>query len=202
MEFPGITKKRIGELEPKIQKVVRTHLADVRGAIRAKEEILANRDPNEKFLGFRGFRQLEKYSANAKGALKGDLADLKTAVNRLRASIDHETALVRDLDALTKGAQKDKTLQEELLRLKEELDDELYVARLLRQQLDYMSEAHECAAKISKTAGPEISAYVSELDDICGVLKGKINEELEYLGLIYNFLNVPGWEELKEELEG
>jgi len=201
MEFPGITKKAVEQLEPKVQKIVRKHLDDVKAVIKEKENIFKNKDPNEKFFGFKGFKQLDTYASKSKGKVKKHLADLKTTVNALKASIDQEIALVKDLDMLAKDSKKDDTVEEELQRLKGQIDDELFIARQLQQQMGYINDIHHYVADISKLAGKEIVEYVVGLDNIAGILRSKIEKELEYLELIYNFLNIPGWEDLKAEFE-
>ena len=199
MELPGIEKKRILELEPKIQKVVRRHIRNFKKILKEKEKILEDKDPREEILGFGGLKKMDNFIKKSEGPVQDKLIVLKSKLMKFKNLVDREITINNDLEELSKKAKNDKTLKEELERLKAEFADEMILGTLISRQLGLISEIHKSVTQIIPMLENEneIITYILELDNICMLLKDIIDrKEIETLGLIYNLLNIPGWQKL------
>ena len=194
MEFPGIKKEIIQELDPPKQKAIRNHIQEVEKLIQKKEDLIQNKDPNEKFLEFQGFAQLEKYEELYKGELGALLTKLGEQTTSLTKSIKEEIRLVKEIRRLADSSEKDDTLEEDLETLKNEVEDDTIIAILLRQQQDALDQIHGLTSKTSHLSKdhPELCEYAAEFDIIRSLLDNIIKDEFPLLDLIYNLANIPG----------
>jgi len=195
MEFPGITRELIKKLDAPKQKAIRNHIGMVEELVGKKEDLINNRDPNEKFLEFQGFAQLDKYESLYKGELHMLLTDLGATTDNLVASVREEIRLVKEIHRLASAAETDDTFQEELARLKSEIRDDMVIAGLLRDQQEALDKIHNLTSKISHITAkqyPELGEYAGEFDIIRSLFDNIIKEEFPILDLIYNLANIPG----------
>ena len=119
MEFPGITKELVKSLDPPKQRAIRNHIKEVEELIDKKEDLIKNRDPNEKFLEFKGFAQLEKYEELYRGELGELLEKLEGQTKDLVNSVNEEIRLVKEIRRLAASSEADDTFMEEMNRLKQ-----------------------------------------------------------------------------------
>ena len=112
MEFPGISKELIQQLDPQKQKAIRNHIKQVEELIQKKEDLISNRDPNEKFLEFQGFAQLEKYEDLYKGELGDFLKQLEEYTKNLVDAVKEEIRLVKEIRRLAASSEVDDTFKE------------------------------------------------------------------------------------------
>ena len=194
MEFPGITKELVKSLDPPKQRAIRNHIKEVEELIDKKEDLIKNRDPNEKFLEFKGFAQLEKYEELYRGELGELLEKLEGQTKDLVNSVNEEIRLVKEIRRLAASSEADDTFMEEMNRLKSEIKDEMIIGSLLRQQQHSLDEIHDLLSKISHASSkfPELGEYAGEFDIIRSLFDNVIKDEFPILDLIYNLANIPG----------
>ncbi len=205
MELPGITKKNIDKLHPKLRAAIRRHIKEVKKVVGEKEKLLDREDPKEELLGLGGFKTIDKFIIKIEGPLEEKLLTLKQDMQELREAIDREISLTKNLEELAKAGKKEKVLAEQLERLKEELSDPLMHARIVLEQIDNIKTGHDTIVEIVKTAKKqkeyEIAGYATRLDNLLSKLLNLIQtKETDALDVIYNLLQTPGWAELVTEL--
>lgn len=195
MEFPGIRKETIQELDPEKQKAIRNHIKAVEELVQKKEGLVKNKDPNEKLLAFQGFAQIDKYQELYKGDLGTLLQELEEQTNTLTKAITEEIRLVKEISRMASASDKDDTLKADMETLKSEIKDDMIIGTLLRGQQHALDEIHSITSKIAHLASkefPELGEYAAEFDIIRSLLDNIITDEFPVLDLIYNLANIPG----------
>ncbi|MFH1786680.1 MAG: hypothetical protein ABH829_03475 [archaeon] len=200
MEFPGISKKLVEELDAETQRAARQHIAEIQQTVLKKRSILENKDANEAFLQFQGFSKLDDYLKiiPKDKKLYSKLKQLKAEIGEFRSTFDEEARLVLELKRFNEASKMDKTLLEELERLKSEISDDLIIGVLVEDQVSSLERIRKLCGEVSHSAPPEIQAYVSQLDSVISLMENTTKTERDSLELLYNILNIPGWRELYE----
>lgn len=192
--LPGISMKKTMALEPKLQKVILKHITDYKAVLKEKDRFLSEKDPKDTLFGFGGFRKIDDFIRETEGPLEDRLLVLKGALLDLRTSVDRELAINSDFETLSKKAKTDKTLYEQLERLKGEFADEYVLLGMTYTQSELIDQIHSIVTEISPLAReyPHVSAYCSELDNFCTLMKNTIlDREIKVLELIGNLVNLP-----------
>ncbi len=192
--MPGVSKKKMMSLEPRIQKVIGRHVKEYRKVLQEKDRFLAHKDPKESVFGFGGFRKIDDFIRETEGDLEDRLLVLKGVLLELRNSVDRELAINRDFEALSRNSKTDKTLAEQLDRLKSEFADESILIGMVYRQSELIDQVHSLVADITPISKkhPAVSAYCAELDNFCTLLKNTVlDREGKVLELINNLVNLP-----------
>jgi hypothetical protein len=140
--LPGISKKKTMALEPKIQNVILKHIMAYKAVLKEKDRFLSERDPKASLFGFGGFKKIDDFIRETEGPLEDRLLVLKSALLDLRASVDRELTINGDFEELSKKAKTDKTLQEQLDRLKAEFADEYILLGMTYTQSELIDQIH------------------------------------------------------------
>ena len=198
--LPGISKKSAMELEPKIQRIIVKHVKAYKRLLKEKERFLSDKDPKEVIFGFGGFKKIDDFIRKTEGPSEDKLIVLKNLLLSLKTLVDREILINRDFEELGRKGKTDKTLAEQLERLKAEFADELILVSMVNKQAELVDQIHETISELTPLSKQkELSAYCAELDNFCMLLKNSIMEkEITTLDLINNLVNIPRLLDLKK----